>query len=661
MSTYEPRQLFNFIQGSDISGESSYDIWKALNPEGTETEFLEYIQSGPKGEQGESAYSYYLAVSDTVMKRDMNNSLLPASITFNGYYRIGIDATRHEYAGKFIIQETVDGSDWETKYSSSANEVSVIYTPSNADVKIIKCTLYSAGESSIELDTQSVVILTDISGLEVGARNLLSGSDIHYELTKDSNAFMDVVPVVNAFDLQRLIDKNLILSYYADTMGSYVSAGNSGNDRFGMYASVVWVNSTNNNTQEVNTNPIAMSSVGVDKQRVSMLFNINAPEGYDKIESIEFIIDLSLKPESDGVWVFERPKLEIGNVSTEWTIAPEDVEAVVAVLSNDAHTIATDSNGNGGSFDDCFTSIQVFSGYTDVTAKSSFEVVATDGLTGNWDLTNYTYSVTGLSVDNGYVDITATYRGFSVTKRFTVTKSKSGKSAYEIWLDAGNIGTEEDFINSVGRGYTDEKIAGEVTARNEAISNSLEEAKSYTNAEIAALVNGAPETMDTLKELSDLMSSSAETIDTLNEAISKRALKTDLDTKVNVSQGTEYSGQPLTVNEEGNVVPKSVIELNEIVLKDIENGHRYIVQMKNGTLVSICACVSIAVTTSPNKTSYVEGEEFDPTGMVVTAACEDGTTREISNYQYNMNLIDNTVTISYTERGVVYTTSIAIN
>lgn len=28
--------LFNFIQGSDITDTPSYDIWKSLNPNGTE-------------------------------------------------------------------------------------------------------------------------------------------------------------------------------------------------------------------------------------------------------------------------------------------------------------------------------------------------------------------------------------------------------------------------------------------------------------------------------------------------------------------------------------------------------------------------------------------------------------------------------------------------
>lgn len=46
-------ELYNFIQGSNITGESSFDIWKSLNLEGTELEFLTSIR-------GKSAYEIWL-------------------------------------------------------------------------------------------------------------------------------------------------------------------------------------------------------------------------------------------------------------------------------------------------------------------------------------------------------------------------------------------------------------------------------------------------------------------------------------------------------------------------------------------------------------------------------------------------------------------------
>ncbi len=73
---------------------------------------------------------------------------------------------------------------------------------------------------------------------------------------------------------------------------------------------------------------------------------------------------------------------------------------------------------------------------------------------------------------------------------------------------------------------------------------------------------------------------------------------------------------------------------------------------------------SIAVTTAPTKTTYNEGETFDPTGMVVTATYTDATQNAVTGYTYSPNgaltTTDTEITISYTESGVTKTTTQAI-
>ena len=84
--------------------------------------------------------------------------------------------------------------------------------------------------------------------------------------------------------------------------------------------------------------------------------------------------------------------------------------------------------------------------------------------------------------------------------------------------------------------------------------------------------------------------------------------------------------------------------------------------------------VSIAVSTPPTKVTYKAGEYFDPSGMVVTATFDNGTTKNVSGYTYSptrtLQQGDSVITISYTKKGitktttqnitVVYLTSIAI-
>ena len=60
----------------------------------------------------------------------------------------------------------------------------------------------------------------------------------------------------------------------------------------------------------------------------------------------------------------------------------------------------------------------------------------------------------------------------------------------------------------------------------------LEEAKAYTDSEIADLINGAPTTLDTLKEIADAMAENQTVVEALDAAIGTKANKTDIPTKV---------------------------------------------------------------------------------------------------------------------------------
>ena len=71
--------------------------------------------------------------------------------------------------------------------------------------------------------------------------------------------------------------------------------------------------------------------------------------------------------------------------------------------------------------------------------------------------------------------------------------------------------------------------------------------------------------------------------------------------------------------------------------------------------------VSIAVSTPPTKVIYKAGEYFDPSGMVVTATFDNGTTKNVSGYTYSptrtLQQDDSVITISYTKKGVTKTTT----
>jgi hypothetical protein len=70
---FESRQLFNFLQGSDITGESAFDIWKALTGNNDKNAFVEYLK-GENGADGKSAYQSWLDAGNTGSEADFVNT-----------------------------------------------------------------------------------------------------------------------------------------------------------------------------------------------------------------------------------------------------------------------------------------------------------------------------------------------------------------------------------------------------------------------------------------------------------------------------------------------------------------------------------------------------------------------------------------------------------
>jgi C1A family cysteine protease len=74
---------------------------------------------------------------------------------------------------------------------------------------------------------------------------------------------------------------------------------------------------------------------------------------------------------------------------------------------------------------------------------------------------------------------------------------------------------------------------------------------------------------------------------------------------------------------------------------------------------------SIKITTPPKKTEYKEGDNFDSTGMVITATYSDGTSKQITDYNItngtNLKLNQTSVTITYMDKSVQQSISVKEN
>lgn len=101
--------------------------------------------------------------------------------------------------------------------------------------------------------------------------------------------------------------------------------------------------------------------------------------------------------------------------------------AMIINLDNDYQAITTDYKGEYTSFPECHTTAQVLYGHTDISNDCTYSVQKSGGVVGSWNNSTHTYTVTALTTDVGWVDITANYLNtYSVTKRFDIAKLKGG-------------------------------------------------------------------------------------------------------------------------------------------------------------------------------------------------------------------------------------------
>ncbi len=125
----------------------------------------------------------------------------------------------------------------------------------------------------------------------------------------------------------------------------------------------------------------------------------------------------------------------------------------------------------------------------------------------------------------------------------TVFEGSRGKSL-ETFMEshAGNTGNPHGVTKGqLGLGHVENKssadIREELTYGN--VTNALgftpeidgtyEQATAYTDSKIAELINGAPETLDTLKELADALTDNESAVEAITESIGKKANQAELD------------------------------------------------------------------------------------------------------------------------------------
>lgn len=291
--------------------------------------------TGATGGTGAAARTYWVTSSANTITRSMKGTLTPTTITFSSYYRDGTSATSTVYAGRFIIQESTDGATWTTKYTSSANESSKVYTPT-ATTNLVRCTMYAAGGTTVSLDSITIGIIDSIDDLQVGGRNLWLNSSFNNGLngyTQNPNSGTisllsetfngnGIIEITRTGFTSTTISRAYISSTKSPTINSFKEG-----ETFTLSA-YVYVDSTN--PLDANNNNIMIRgslgdapSINISTDAITdewILYKKTWTATADGTFSNCFVL-LGL----NGTIRVSQIKLEKANINSNWTPAPEDM------------------------------------------------------------------------------------------------------------------------------------------------------------------------------------------------------------------------------------------------------------------------------------------------------------------------------------------------
>ncbi len=271
--------------------------------------------TGATGSAGQNATSYWINASVNAIKKDVVGNIVPNTITFSGFSKTGT-ANPVAYAGRFIIQTSTDGTSYETAYTSTANQSSYTYTiPATAS--FVKARYYLANGTTILLDEQTIPVLIDAEGIEIGGRNLIKKSD-----------FGNIV--WSGVSGSAVLDED-----YPN--GLKATGGNNGGNNYiefpnvldgnGWYTVSLLARGTQNGTRGLSV--IIGDSSAITDGRIGNSANEYTYHTYSyKVENYNAETNNSIKIAGldYAYYRIDNIKLEKGNIATDWTEAPEDVQ-----------------------------------------------------------------------------------------------------------------------------------------------------------------------------------------------------------------------------------------------------------------------------------------------------------------------------------------------
>lgn len=307
---------------------------------------LAKAKAGVGGGNGESATSYWVTSNTNVITKNFVDIYTPEKITITGYAKTGT-ANPIAYAGRFIIQSTINNLDYVTEYTSASNETSTVFTiPTDKEVKGIKVRFYQSGATTFMLDEQTYPVLSMAEGIAVGDRNIIRNTGNFNKWNIPYNPSGGGVAVTASGDLR------IALTTATQTgMGSPITQKLSRTEAYtltyearGTGQVQPFIMSTPVNSF-IYPRPTASELSPTEFRKFTATFSIPPTLNVDNVTSFSFLTQGTVAGVSHWIEIKKGTvKLVQGNLITNWTKAPEDIEEDIENIDVGVRNLALKSN-----------------------------------------------------------------------------------------------------------------------------------------------------------------------------------------------------------------------------------------------------------------------------------------------------------------------------
>ncbi|MCZ0666476.1 hypothetical protein OZZ17_02850 [[Ruminococcus] gnavus] len=292
-----------------------------------------------------SARVYMLQPSTLIVKKLSGDKFSPEAVTFSGFYKDGNAAATNEYSGRFIIERSINGTTFETVYTSSKDEAISIYKVQKDDAAI-KCTLCASGSITNKLDYQTVTVLNDGSNTNSGGVNLVEETnrgDKNWRWNMEVGDYTTSAESSNKINCAKLTRGSLAQSGWSYILYSKIMPEKYKPDEDYMISFDVKSNVTTSinaylcdensvkNTNDIGETYTAIKNEIVKDEWKQCIFQVRTKKTLlSTRQQVLYLTDMDSKPNT--YYMFKNLQIERGTIVTDWKPAPEDVKNDVSSL-----------------------------------------------------------------------------------------------------------------------------------------------------------------------------------------------------------------------------------------------------------------------------------------------------------------------------------------